>query len=448
MFIPEYAKATSNFDGTKLAKVVRMNNISSRYDDDMDGFEEGLMTENNLGFRDRLYFEYSNQYMCEKLMARRQELEYLKNYGFDAAFTEQIDFCGVGVIRYLGIQNLLWISTTPLMDAVSYNLGVPSPTSYVPTIEENDNGDTMSFWKRAYNMIDPKFPHVREIAANASLCFVNADEMFDLPRPIIHKNIYIGGLGISEPKLLNEKFTALMNKGKNGVIIISLGTIVPFHVLPERVKIGFANVIESMSNYHFILKVSKGDNSTPSFFKDVPNCDFIEWLPQSDILAHPRLKLFVMHGGINGLEEALFRGVPVVVIPMFADQFRNGRNVEKRGVGKVILKLELSEDKIRSAIQEILSDNSYKQNAMRMSKLMREKPFTAEQRLVRWTNFAVENGILDVLHVQGSRLNSIVYFNLDVIAVVTLIICSLLIVVVKLSRAIRRALFARKVKRE
>ncbi|VDM71813.1 unnamed protein product [Strongylus vulgaris] len=81
--------------------------------------------------------------------------------------------------------------------------------------------------------------------------------MFDLPRPIIHKNIYIGGLGISDPKPLNEEFTAIMNKGKKGVIIISLGTIAPFHILPENVKKGFANVIKSMPDYHFLLKVSK-----------------------------------------------------------------------------------------------------------------------------------------------------------------------------------------------
>ncbi|VDK45096.1 unnamed protein product [Cylicostephanus goldi] len=291
--------------------------------------------------------------------------------------------------------------------------------------------------------------------------------MFDLPRPIIHKNIYIGGLGISDPKPLDEKFTALMKKGRNGVIIISLGTIAPFHVLPQKVKIGFANVIKSMPDYHFILKVSKGDTSTPSFFKDGSNFDFIEWLPQKDILAHPRLKLFVTHGGINGLEEALFRGVPVVVIPLFADQFRNGRNVEKRGVGKVIgffcssmnmlflvhlakslafcLDITYSET-IRSAIQEILSDDSYKQNAMRMSKLMQEKPFSAEQRLVQWTNFAIENGVLDVLHVQGSRLNSIVYFNLDVIAVVVIVICSFLVIIFKLLKALGRKLFVQKVK--
>ncbi|KHJ86572.1 hypothetical protein OESDEN_13671 [Oesophagostomum dentatum] len=287
-----------------------------------------------------------------------------------------------------------------------------------------------------FRKIDPNFPNVREIAANASLCFVNADEMFDLPRPIIHKAIYIGGLGISEPKPLDKKFSAIMEKGKKGVIIISLGTIAPFHSLPNKVRTGFANVIRSMPDYHFIVKIEADDNTTKALFKGVTNCDFIEWLPQKDILAHPRLKLFVMHGGINGLAEALLRGVPVVVIPMFADQFRNGRNVEKRGVGKVVLKLDLSEDTIRAAIQEIINNDSYKKNALRMSKLMREKPFSAEQRLIKWTNFAVENGVLDVLHVEGSRLNSIVYFNLDVIAAAIGALFLLIIVVVKLCKVV------------
>ncbi|VDM81278.1 unnamed protein product [Strongylus vulgaris] len=145
-----------------------------------------------------------------------------------------------------------------------------------------------------------------------------------------------------------------------------------------------------------------------------------------------------MHGGINGLAEALLRAVPVVVIPIFADQFRNGRNVEKRGVGKVLLKLELSEDTIRSTIQEILDNDSYKQNALRIAKLMREKPFSAEQRLVEWTNFAVANGVLDVLHVEGSRLNFIVYFNLDVIAAVVVSVCLILIIIIKMCRAITK----------
>ncbi|VDO68707.1 unnamed protein product [Heligmosomoides polygyrus] len=425
MFIPEYMSTTSKFDGTKHARVVRMNNISSRFEDDILKGEDYLMTQTRLGFLERLYFEFSLTDICRALMARRAELEELRSYGFDAAFAEQIDLCGIGVIRYLGIKNLLWISTTPIMDAVSYNLGIPAPPSYVPTIEENDNGDTMNFWQRAYNLymyIGAIVIHrigtdrTTEIAANASLCFVNVDEMFDLPRPIIHKTIYIGGLGVAEPKPLDEKFSAIMAKGEKGVIIVSLGTIAPFHALPNITKIGFAKVFRSMPDYHFILKVAKDDTTTSHFFKGVGNCDLIEWLPQADILAHPRLKLFVMHGGINGLTEALLRGVPVVVIPIFADQFRNGRAVEKRGVGRVMLKVGLKEKTIRATIREILEHDSYKRNAVRISRLMKEKPFTAEERLLKWTDFAVRHGVLEELHVEGSRLNFVVYFNLDTAA--------------------------------
>lgn len=63
-----------------------------------------------------------------------------------------------------------------------------------------------------------------------------------------------------------------------------------------------------------------------------------------------------MHGGINGLLEAMQRAVPVIVIPIFADQFRNGRNVEKRGVGKVILKRQISEETLVKTVLEIVDD--------------------------------------------------------------------------------------------
>ncbi|EYB85012.1 hypothetical protein Y032_0306g2000 [Ancylostoma ceylanicum] len=349
--------------------------------------------------------------------------------------------------------------------------GIPAPPSYVPTIEENDKSDTMTFWERAHNIymyigsvivhrwgtdmstqvfreIDPSFPNLREIAANASLCFVNADEMFDFPRPIIHKNIYIGGLGIGEAKPLDEKFTALMNKGKKGVIIVSLGTIAPFRALTTEAKIGFVNVVRSTPDYHFILKTTEDDTTTASLFKGVNNCDFVEWLPQSDILAHPRLKLFIMHGGVNGLTEAMLRAVPVIVVPIFGDQFRNGRNVEKRGVGKVILKQHLAEKTIRATVQEILNDDSYEKNAIRISKLMREKPFSAEQRLIQWTTFAVNNGVLDVLHVQGSRMNFIVYFNLDVMAVVVIALCLVSFVILRSCHVLRKMFSVRKMKQQ
>ncbi|EGT30689.1 CBN-UGT-49 protein [Caenorhabditis brenneri] len=395
-------------------------------------------------------------------MSHRDQLEPLRAFNFDVAFSEQLDLCGVGVIRYLGIQNHLWISTTPIMDSVSYNLGIPAPSSYVPTIEENDNNDVMDFWQRAENLYlssgtvivhklatdrltgifrkyIPDFPNVREIAANSSLCFVNTDEVLDLQRPTITKTIYVGGLGVSDKtKPLDEKFQKIMSKGKKGVVIVSLGSIVPFSDLKLNVKKEVLEAIKEISDYHFLIKIAKNDTSTLPLITDIPNVDLVDWIPQVDLLSHPRLQLFVMHGGINGLVETALKAVPTVIIPIFADQFRNGRMVEKRGIGKVLPKLKIGKDSFKSAVLEVLETPSYKKNAVRIAKMMREKPFSPEERLTKWTQFAIDHGVLEEFHVEGSRLNFLVYYNLDVIGVALAILLFVLYVVLRIVKVLLR----------
>lgn len=64
------------------------------------------------------------------------------------------DHCGLGVVRALGINTHIWLSTTPLHDFVSVGVGVPSPLSYVPVVEENYLGPKMGFWERANNVYE------------------------------------------------------------------------------------------------------------------------------------------------------------------------------------------------------------------------------------------------------------------------------------------------------
>ncbi len=49
---------------------------------------------------------------------------------------------------------------------------------------------------------DAHFPNVRNLAGESALCFVNSDEFVDFARPILHKTVYIGGLGITQPQPL------------------------------------------------------------------------------------------------------------------------------------------------------------------------------------------------------------------------------------------------------
>ena len=53
----------------------------------------------------------------------------------------------------------------------------------------------------------------------------------------------------------------------------------------------------------------------------------VKWAPQNDVLAHPGTKVFVTHGGANSVYEAAFHGIPIVALPIFAEQPHNAAKV-------------------------------------------------------------------------------------------------------------------------
>lgn len=70
--------------------------------------------------------------------------------------------------------------------------------------------------------------------------------------------------------------------------------------------------------------------------------------------AHPNCILFITHGGLLSLTETIHFAVPIIGIPMFADQFLNINRAVGRGFG---LKVDLDWDlamNLRVAVDEIL----------------------------------------------------------------------------------------------
>ncbi len=51
----------------------------------------------------------------------------------------------------------------------------------------------------------------------------------------------------------------------------------------------------------------------------------------SSIAAHPHVKAFITHGGYNSVTEAVYLGVPLIVMPLFDDQYQNSVRIERRG---------------------------------------------------------------------------------------------------------------------
>jgi len=63
-----------------------------------------------------------------------------------------------------------------------------------------------------------------------------------------------------------------------------------------------------------------------------PNVRVMTWLPQNDLLANDRVRLFISHGGFNSLIEAVYHAKPVIVFPILFDQPDNAAVVRAKGI--------------------------------------------------------------------------------------------------------------------
>jgi glucuronosyltransferase len=74
--------------------------------------------------------------------------------------------------------------------------------------------------------------------------------------------------------------------------------------------------------------------------------------PVSD---HPKVKVFITHGGLNSMTEAISSGTPTVAVPLFGDQEHNVAVAVKRGVSVYVNKRNLNT--LTAALQEILHND-------------------------------------------------------------------------------------------
>lgn len=66
------------------------------------------------------------------------------------------------------------------------------------------------------------------------------------------------------------------------------------------------------------------------------------------------MKLFITHGGLHSVEEALVNKVPLICIPFFADQYCNCRQVARLGVGERFDLNDITKESLKQTIQQVI----------------------------------------------------------------------------------------------
>jgi UDP:flavonoid glycosyltransferase YjiC (YdhE family) len=92
-----------------------------------------------------------------------------------------------------------------------------------------------------------------------------------------------------------------------------------------------------------------------------PGVRITNWVPsQSAVLAHPNVRVFLSHCGINSVHESIAAGTPIVGIPMLADQRAMAECVAGAGVGLWLEKSRFTSDTLRNAVARVLHEPSFR----------------------------------------------------------------------------------------
>ena len=136
-------------------------------------------------------------------------------------------------------------------------------------------------------------------------------------------------------------------------------------------------ILEGLREEPINLMLTVGRNGDPLEFGEQPaNVHVERFIPQNLLL--PQCDLVVTHGGSGTMLDALSHGLPMVIIPIAADQPVNAQLCVELGVARVVTpegrtEMELAHE-IRKAAQEVLREPRYRQNAQRLQREMEELP--------------------------------------------------------------------------
>ncbi|XP_057676950.1 UDP-glucuronosyltransferase 1-2-like [Corythoichthys intestinalis] len=362
-----------------------------------------------------------------ELLDDRETVRSFRDSRFDLVLTDPAIAPGVILAKYLELPlvlNVRWIQGGEGHFAVA-----PSPLSYIP-VPGSGLTDKMDFFQRVQNvfyyaagllqqkfLIEPIYnalceKHIRggcdinSLIQQADILLFRTDFVFDFPRPTMPNVVYIGGFQCrSAGPLPAQLEDFVQSAGEHGVIVMSLGSLV--NAMPEsdaeEIAAVFARLPQKVVWRHKGPRPSTLGNNTL----------MLDWMPQKDLLGHPQTKVFVAHGGTNGLQEAIFYGVPVLGIPLFFDQFDNLLRLEHRGAAKILELVDLSQG-FEASLKELLSQDGYRRNMRRLSELHRDQPLTPMERAVFWVEYVMRHKGAPHLRTRAYEMPWYAYYGVDV----------------------------------
>uniref|UniRef100_A0A8D1AJW9 UDP-glucuronosyltransferase n=1 Tax=Sus scrofa TaxID=9823 RepID=A0A8D1AJW9_PIG len=331
-------------------------------------------------------FHMMSREICDGVLKNQKLMEKLKRNKFEVLLSDPVFPCGDIVALKLGIPFIYSLRFSPASTVEKHCGKVPYPPSYVPAIL-SELTDQMSFTDRirnfiSYHLQDYMFNtlwkswdsyYSKELGRPTTLCetmgkaeiwLIRTYWDFEFPRPYLPNFEFVGGLHCKPAKPLPKVLWRYSGKR-----LTTLGA----------------------------------------------NTRLYDWIPQNDLLGHPKAKAFITHGGTNGIYEAIYHGVPMVGVPMFADQPDNIAHMKAKGAAVEVNINTMTSEDLLNALKTVINEPSYKENAMRLSRIHHDQPVKPLDRAIFWIEFVMRHKGAKHLRPAAHDLTWYQYHSLDVI---------------------------------
>ncbi|XP_054447215.1 UDP-glucuronosyltransferase 2B31-like [Pteronotus mesoamericanus] len=311
--------------------------------------------------------------LCKDAVLNRNLMTKLQESRFDVLLADAVGPCGELLAELLQVPLVYSLRFYPGYVVEKRSGGLPFPPSYVP-IMISELSDQMTFIERVKNMVYVLYfdfcfqmfsenwdqfysevlgrpTRVFELMGKAEIWLIRNYWDFEFPRPFLPHFVFIGGHHCKPAKPLPKEMEQFaQSSGEDGIVVFTLGSMVTN--LTEET----ANTIASALAQIPQKVIWRYEGKKPDTLG--PNTRLYKWIPQNDLLGHPKTKAFITHGGANGVYEAIYHGIPMVGIPLFADQPDNIVRMKTKGAAVRLDIDTMSSADLLNALRTVINDPS------------------------------------------------------------------------------------------
>ncbi|MEH7151405.1 glycosyl transferase [Bacillus thuringiensis] len=219
----------------------------------------------------------------------------------------------------------------------------------------------MEQWKERYGMECTSLYDIMNHPGDITIVYTSKeyqpysdafDESYKFVGPSIANRKEIGNFPIEDLK--NKK-----------VVFISMGTV--FNEQPEL----YEKCFEAFKDIDATVILVVGKKINVNQFKDIPyNFKVYNYVPQLEVLKHT--DVFVTHGGMNSSSEALYYGVPLVVVPVTGDQPLVAKRVAEVGAGIRLNRKEITPKLLRETVEKVIDDVTFREKSRKVGDSLRD----------------------------------------------------------------------------